>query len=550
MSKTRILIFYGIFAIGFLLLVGRLFELQIIFGTKNKILAEGNRIKKIVNPAPRGMIYDRNEKELVRNVPIYRIKNAECRMPARQASPGEVGGENGECWQTISREEALRMEARGETENLRMDIGRDYLYGKALAHVLGYLSEASPEEVGEGKWEMGDLVGRTGVEEKYDAVLRGKDGGELIEVDSLGNKVREIGKIEPVPGKDIHLSIDGELSKVAWEALGDQPGAVVATEVKTGQILVLVSSPSFNPNQISGQDLTNPGLPFFNRAIGGAYPPGSTFKIVTATAGVEEGKINENTTFEDPGEIRIGEYVYKNWYFTQYGKTEGTINLVRAIKRSTDTFFYKVGEWVGATTLAEWARAFGLGRKTGIDIPGEVGGLVPDPGWKEKTTGERWFLGDTYHFAIGQADLLTTPLQINMMTSVIANDGKLCKPQVKLETGNSKLAIDNCQDLKLKPETWRLIKEGMKEACSPGGTAFPLFDFKPQVGCKTGTAEFGDPAGRTHAWLTAFVAPGEALAKSGKEPIVVTALVEAGGEGSYIAAPIVKKVLEEYFHSL
>jgi len=174
--------------------------------------------------------------------------------------------------------------------------------------------------------------------------------------------------------------------------------------------------------------------------------------------------------------------------------------------------------------------------------------LVPDPGWKEKTTGERWFLGDTYHFAIGQADLLTTPLQITMMTSVIANDGKLCKPQVKLETGNSKLAIDNCQDLKLKPETLRLIKEGMKEACSPGGTAFPLFDFKPQVGCKTGTAEFGDPAGRTHAWLTAFVAPGEALAKSGKEPIVVTALVEAGGEGSYVAAPIVKKVMESYFH--
>ncbi|TSC53943.1 MAG: peptidoglycan glycosyltransferase, partial [Microgenomates group bacterium LiPW_31] len=509
---------------------------------KNKILAEGNRIKKIVNPAPRGMIYDRNEKELVRNVPIYRIKNAECRI------------ENGECWQTISREEALRMEARGETENLRMDIGRDYLYGRSLAHVLGYLSEANPQEVEEGRWEMGDLVGRTGVEEKYDALLRGKDGGELIEVDSLGNKVREIGKIEPVPGKDIHLSIDGELSKVAWEALGDRPGAVVANEVKTGQVLVLVSSPSFNPNQISEQDLTNPGLPFFNRAIGGAYPPGSTFKIVTATAGVEEGKVNENTTFEDPGEIRVGEYVYRNWYFTQYGKTEGTINLVRAIKRSTDTFFYKVGEWVGATTLAEWARVFDLGLKEGIDIPGEVAGLVPDPGWKEKTTGERWFLGDTYHFAIGQADLLATPLQINMMTSIIANDGLLCRPRIfqspvtpRTEPrGEASHQSPACQDLKLKPETLRLIKEGMKEACSPGGTAFPLFDFKPQVGCKTGTAEFGDPAGRTHAWLTAFAPSPDG---SGQVPeIVVTALVEGGGEGSYIAAPIVKKVMESYFH--
>jgi penicillin-binding protein 2 len=332
---------------------------------------------------------------------------------------------------------------------------------------------------------------------------------------------------------------------VAFEALEDRPGAVVATEPKNGQVLVLISSPSFNPNDITPENLTDVTLPFFNRAVGGVYPPGSTFKIVTAVAGLEEGKIDKNTTFTDLGEIRVGDYSYKNWYFTQYGKTEGTINLVRAIKRSTDTFFYKVGEWVGPTRLANWAQSFGLGKKSGIDLPGEVGGLVPSPEWKEEK-GDRWFLGNTYHFAIGQGDILTTPLQVNVMTSVIANGGKLCQPTIAQNTsdGGPKGLLRgeiNCQDLKLKAETLSLVKEGMKEACSPGGTAFPFFDFSPQVACKTGTAEFGDLAGKTHAWLTSF-------SPVDNPQIVVTALVEKGGEGSYVAAPVVKKVMEAWFN--
>lgn len=540
MKETRIYFFLGLLTIGFLLLVGRLFELQIIFGAKNRALAEGNRIKREILPAPRGIIYDRKGKPLVRNVPIY-----------RSCQPTAIS-----C-QLISRDEALEMEARGEEENLRVDIGREYLYGEILAHVLGYLGEANEEEVKSGKFKMGDLVGRMGVEQEYDQILRGQDGGEIYEVDAHGRKIREIGKIEPIPGKDLYLSIDAELSKVAYEALGDRAGAVVATEPKTGKVLVLVSSPSFDPNIMNraGEQesrrieelLNDPEKPFFNRAIGGIYPPGSTFKIVTAVAGIEEGKIKRDTIYEDTGEIRVGEYVYKNWYFTQYGKTEGKIDLIRAIKRSTDTFFYKVGEWVGPTRLAQWGQAFGLGKKTGIDLPGEAEGFVPTTEWKEKTKGERWFLGNTYHFAIGQGDLLVTPLQINMMTSVIANEGKLCQPIVVQNTSEESLRTtirgekqSSCQDLKLKPETLRLVKEGMRGACSTGGTAFPFFDFSPPVACKTGTAEFGDPQNRTHAWLTAF-------APSDDSRIVVTALVEGGGEGSYVAAPIVKKVMEYYF---
>jgi len=524
--KLRILIFYLLLAMGILLLMARLFELQIVLGERNRELAEGNRIRREIFAAPRGIIFDRNDKPLVRNVPVY-----------RKCQESSVKSQETEC-QVITREEALRIETQGgeEAERLRVDVGRDYLYGSALAHVLGYLN-----------WE---LAGTTGVEEKYNQTLQGQDGGEIYEVDTQGNRIREIEKIESIPGQDLHLSIDSQLSKVAHEALKGRKGAVVATDAKTGQVLVLVSSPSFNPNLLvraKGENngkveilLNDPDKPFFNRAIGGVYPPGSTFKIVTAVAGLEEEKIDENTQINDPGVITIGEYSYANWYFTKYGRTEGIIGIVRAIKRSTDTFFYKVGEWLGASLLADWAKAFGLGRETGIDIAGEADGLVPTPEWKEKTFGERWFLGNTYHFSIGQADLLTTPLQINMMTSVIANDGELCQPLVrrqKTEDGGQK-----CEGLNLEEKTLQLVKEGLKEACSPGGTASIFFNFPPQVGCKTGTAEYGDPEEKTHAWLTAF-------APVDDPEIVVTAIVEGGGEGSVAAAPIVKKVMEYHFES-
>ena len=535
-NKVRFYIFLGLLTIGFLLLVGKLFELQVVFGSKNRALAEGNRIKKEVIPAPRGIIYDRYGKELVRNVPIYRLR-------VEEGCEDEEG-----CFKVISRDEALNLEAQGKLDDLRIDIGRDYLYREALAHVLGYLGEATKEEVELGKYQIGDLVGRMGIEEKYDRLLRGQDGGLIYEVDAYGNKIREIGRFEPISGNDLHLLIDAELSKKAYESLAEKPGAVVVSKVENNEILVLVSSPSFDPNLLSKTEngdeknqekikdlLENPLKPFFNRAITGAYPPGSTFKIVTATAGIEEGRVDENTIYNDTGQIQIGEYVYRNWYFTQYGKTEGEIDIVMAIKRSTDTFFYKVGEWVGATRLAEWAYAFGLGKKTGIKLPGEVAGFVPTPKEKQRLKGERWFLGNTYHFAIGQGDMLTTPLQVNNLTSVIANDGELCSPSL-LEDEEV-----NCQSLRLKDLSLRLVKEGMKEVCSPNGTAFPFFEFKPQVACKTGTAEFGDPEGKTHAWITAF-------APFDKPDIVATALIEKGGEGSYIAAPVVKEIMDYYFN--
>lgn len=527
--KSRMIGFYSLFFLAFILLFGRLFWLCVVQGEANRTKAEEQRIRIRKRKASRGIIYDRKNQPLVRNMPIYKI------CPGREE----------DCYR-ITREEALQLEADNRDADLVIEVGREYPYDEALAHVLGYLGEVSMEEM--ENYQLGDMVGRTGIEERYDSWLRGEDGGDLIEMGAGEEVIRIVGKKEPVAGKDLHLTVDLGLQLAAFEALKKRKkkSALVAATPE-GEILALVSYPSFDPNLLTRpweeetrkieEVISHPDQPFFNRAISGAYPPGSTFKIVTAAAGLEEGKIDALTQFEDPGEIVIGQYRYANWYFTQYGKTEGVIDLVKAIKRSTDTFFYKVGEWVGASKLVAWGKSFGLGKVSGIDIGGEIAGFLPDPGAGD------WFLGNTYHLAIGQGALGLTPLQINNMTAVIASNGRLCQPKIHRPS-----TIDHqssgCQDLELQAGTLRLIQEGMKEACLTGGTAFPFFDFEPRVACKTGTAEFGDPQDRTHAWLTAY-SPVDPPA--GGPEIVVTAIVEAGGEGSYVAAPIVKEVMEAYF---
>ncbi len=532
-DNQRVFVFLAALGIVFFLLLGRLFELQIIRGEKNKALAEGNRIRQVVIPSPRGIILDRNDLPLVQNVPVF-----------RQAVKDETGAVVS--WQLVDRLAMLNLEAVGKTDQLRQDVGRKYLYPESLSHLLGYLGEVDQEEVTTGNYRLGDLVGRGGIEQQYDWLLRGQPGGKLIETDANGSQIKVISEVEPQPGRQLKLSIDAKLSQKIYQLLDHQKGAVVVSLAKSGYILALVSSPAFDANLLtnltfdkSGNDqaekiLLDENLPLFNRTIGANYPPGSTFKIVTSVAGIEEGKVDRQTVYEDTGRIEVNDFVYRNWYFTQYGRVEGKIDLITALKRSTDTFFYKLGEWIGAEKLAFWARQFNLGQKTGIDLPGEVSGLVLDPKSKKETRGESWFLGNTYHLAIGQGFLLTTPLQVNTMTSAIATNGKLCLPKVNLAQ-----QID-CRDLRLKEETLTLVKKGLEEVTAPGGTAYAFFDYQPKVAGKTGTAEFGDLDDQTHAWFTAYAPANEA-------EIVVTVVLESAGEGSEKAAPIAKEIFDFWF---
>jgi penicillin-binding protein 2 len=509
---------------AFLVLLAAIIRTQLFAGAYYRELANGNRIRQIPIHAPRGIIYDRNEIPLTANLPSFRLND-----------------------QTISKDQAISLEASGklpEGQNLEIDSSRSYLFGPAFAHVLGYVSEIDAAELkAKPAYALGDKIGRGGVEEQQEATLRGLDGRELAEVDALGKKLRVLSTVPPVPGKNIRLSIDAALQQAAFREIAGKKAAVVATDPQTGEVLALVSTPSFDPNvftdlSLSGSDrarelgqiFTDPAQPLFDRAIAGTYPPGSTFKIVTATAGLETGAISATTLIEDTGVLVVGPYKFPNWKWLAGGGVEGNLDVVGAIQKSNDIFFYKVGELVGIDDLVAWAKKYGLGGRLGIDLPGEAAGLVRND--------RDWYLGDTYHTAIGQGDLLVTPLQDNTWTNVIASGGKLCRPHVA--------GAPVCRDMGLKPETVSLIRRGMMAACAPGGTAYPLYGFKVNgktiaLACKTGTAEYGDTAaGKTHAWLTVF-APAE------KPEITLTVLVEGGGEGSDVAAPIAKKILEKFF---
>lgn len=516
----------------------RLFDLQIVSGKDNRDLADSNRIQVKVIHAPRGVIYDRNGKVLAQNEPSFRLVES-------SGSSSVVT--------YLTRDEALKMEVAGDPKlkNLEIDNSRSYLEGEKLAHVLGYVGEITSDEMKKSEfssYKLGDKIGRGGIEEVYEKVLRGVDGGEIIEVDASGKKLRTLRETPAISGQNIYLSIDASLQRVLYQKLEEQIkttksccGAAIAQDPRTGEVLALVSYPSYDPQAISDA-LVAPNYPLLNRVIAGVYSPGSTFKIASSLAGLESGKITAETKFEDTGIMALGTYTFANWYFTQYGRKEGEVDIVKALKRSNDIFFYRLGQLIGEKAIGDTAKSLGLGKKLGIDLPGEVAGLIPDNSWKEKNIGESWYPGDTILMSIGQGYVLSTPLQVNNMTSAIASDGKQFPPHLVKKITDSQgktireFKYDGFTTKQFKKADIDLVKKGLEEVPSNGGTAWPFFTFPFKTAGKTGTVEFGDPQDKTHAWYTAY-APLEDPA------ISVTVLIEAGGEGSSDASPVVKETL-------
>lgn len=546
-SPWFFVVFTSICLICFFIILSKLFSLQIIWGKVNKDLADGNRIQIKVIHAQRGVIHDRNGEVLAANSPAFRLSEEE--------------------WKTklITREQALELEVKSDPlfSKLEIDNVRTYAQGEKLAHVLGYVGEISKEQLTDANFKgyrIGDRVGKGGVEKEYEKYLKGVNGGEVVEVDSTGKKIRTLRRSAPVPGRDIYLTIDLYLQKVLYDQLsatvkkvGSCCGAAIALNTKTGEILALASLPSFDPNIFTAryneseieQLLSNPNSPVLNRAIAGTYPPGSTFKIISSLAALSSGKITSQTQFVDNGVLYLGTFKFTNWYFTQYGKTEGSVNLVKALKRSNDTYFYEAGRIIGEEQLVNWSKKLKLGESLGIDLPGEEKGLVPTDEWKQKTFGEVWYPGDTLHMAIGQGFVLTTPLQILGITSFIAANGELYKPHLlsRVMAGEDKVLEHKKEVLiknLVKTADLKVIQEGLVEVPKVGGTAWPFFTFPIKTAGKTGTSEFGDPKGRTHAWYSGY-------APVDDPKIAVVVLVEGGGEGSSVAAPIVKEIFRWYF---
>lgn len=527
-NESVFFVYIGVIFFFLIILFLRLFQLTIVKGGYYRNLSEQNRIREISIEAPRGDIIDRKG-FIVAGSQMTDINN--------------------------SRQDKQLFQDDKEILSRRI-----YQNPEAVSSIIGYRQSADQNDLRNDhcqyKLRTGDRTGKKGIEQLFDCELRGKSGKKLVEVDARGKYLRTIDVIPPQKGETIQLSMDLDLQKKSYELIKGKKAAVVATNPKTGEILVSVSSPGFNSQDFEDQSnsniqkyLTDANQPLFNRVTEGVYPPGSLFKLVIATAGLEGKVIDDKTQIEDTGILKAGSLSFGNWYYLEYGKTDGMVDIVKAIKRSNDIFFYTVGDKTGVDNIKKWADIFGYGRRTGIGID-EAEGMVPSTFWKKETLKDNWYQGDSYNLSIGQGYVGTTPLQNVMVDSVFANGGFLCAPkllkiQSGLDSSLQKYAQTECKKLPISDKTIGLIREGMKEACSTGGTGWPLFDFKTkngpiQTACKTGTAETPSKSGLPDAWISVF-------APFDNPEIAVTVLVEESGQGSDVGGPVARDILKAYF---
>jgi len=447
---------------------------------------------------------------------------------------------------------------------------RQYLGGEMTAHLIGYTGEVSRDDLqkdASGGASIGDITGKFGIEKYLDPYLKGKSGAEQVEVNVLGKEIKLIGRIQPVSGYNTVLTIDASLQKIAWEALKEVRGSAVAIDPRDGSVLALVSSPSFNPNLFNGgisiedwQSLsTDPSHPMENRAVSGQYPPGSTYKLIIAAAALEEGLITPDTAFTCNGSFELGNRSYRCWN----KKGHGRISLHRAIVESCDVYFYNLGRLVGVDKIAEYARAFGLGSPTGIDLPREKGGLVPTKQWKISRFREAWQMGETISIAIGQGYNLVTPLQLANAYAALANGGVMYRPRLikRIEAMDgqiiktfepeqkSRLPLSRKNIEILTRALWGVVNE-------TGGTGSAARRKEADVCGKTGTAQvIGLPEDETarkrkinwarfrdHALFVCF-------APYKNPEIAIAVIVENAGHGGSVAAPIARKMIDAYFEN-
>lgn len=591
---------HALIVIAVLFLGVKLFSLQVTQGQVLGALAEGNRLRSQTILAPRGLIEDIRGIPLAENsasfnlvfVPVdlplegrddiirslaqgFNLSEAEIREKIDKAKRNSF--EPVIIKQDVSKQESILFETRAQEFPgfaIRSIPIRKYTNAEVFSHLIGYtslISDADLQAKAEEHYEPNDYIGKYGLELSYEKYLRGVNGQEQIEVDAKGRPVKAVGTIDPIPGSILKLSIDSELQMQLYNSFKKNStnvkGAAVAINPKNGEVLALLSLPGFDNNLfahgISTEDYsrltTDKNLPLFNRSIAGTYPPGSTVKPMVALAALEYGIIDESTVITDRGVLVIPNQFDPNISYNFYGWKRdglGPMTVRSAIAESSDIYFYTVVgghpqssiEGMGPERLAEFYRKFSLGKLTGIDLEGEKSGVVADPNWKanyfkDDKIMSKWYLGDTYHIGIGQGSMLTTPLQVALWTAAIANNGVGYKPHLV----RSVVDAQNKVVMETKPEVVidrigsqgniKIVQEGMRQTVLDG-SGRQLLTLPISSAGKTGTSQFdgADPS-RTHAWYTSY-APYE------DPQIVITVLVEAGGEGNAAAVPIVKDALQ------
>ncbi|MBU1349079.1 penicillin-binding protein 2 [Patescibacteria group bacterium] len=590
-GRFRFLILASI-GIVFLLLV-RTFWMQVVEGESYQALAERNRLRVEVLPARRGIIRDRNGLILAENIPSFDVLAVERLLPtdhdARTDLLGKVGLSIGMRVDDIehifasstdpddavvlkrdipyARALAVKILA-SDAPGLEVSVGSKRWYPASgatmsLSHVLGYVSGITREELDvrrEQGYRQSDLIGKTGVESSYESALRGVPGERTYEVDARHRVTAVTGEREPVDGEDVILTVNLPLQervevalRIGLERAKVSRGAAVVIDPRDGSILAVASLPSYDDNLFSGtvsstryaKLIEDPDIPLLPRAWAGVYPSGSTAKPVIAIAALAENVITQRTTVLSVGGLSIGPWFFPDWKAGGHG----TVNVRSAIAWSVNTFFYHIGGGyegfvgLGVDKLTAWMRVFGLGAKTGLDIPGESSGFVPSQAWKEQTKGERWFIGDTYNLSIGQGDLLVTPLQVASYTATVANGGYALIPHVGLMHGRPD------EDLTVMPamrsvdriapqDAVETVRLGMRDTVIYGsGRALANMPFA--VAGKTGTAQWRSDK-ENHAWFTAF-------GPFDDPQVVVTVLLEEGVEGSTAAVPVARDILQAWW---
>lgn len=581
-SNSRLNVLSYIVILIFAVLITRLAYLQIAQGDDYRHKSDVNHIRFMPLTAPRGLFYDRNGVPLVTNRPGFTVSLIPISGPIPDdvidrlavflsMNPDEIRQkikQQGNPFESIRIKNNVGQDIVTKIEEHRNDLPgvvleiqsvRKYIYNELGAHIFGYIGEISDSELAKkkaGGYKSGDIIGEFGLEEVWDKEIRGIDGGTQEEVDAAGRPVKMLDKKQPVLGNSLVLTIDTKIQKVAEKAMDDQlnylqkklgnvnakAAVAVVMNPQTGEILAMVSRPTFDPNLFNGgisvknwQMINdNPFNPMENRAIDGEYPPGSTFKIVTSTAALELGKVTPEERIFDSGH-----YMSKG---NASGEALGWINFQTALSKSDNVFFYKLGERVGIDNLAKYARMYGLGARTGINLPDEASGLVASQEYKEKVYHEKWYLSETLDAAIGQGFQLVTPLQAAMVMSEVANGGHRYRPYLvsKIISPNGDIVKtfepEELGGVQVSERNLNLIRDALHDVALPGGTAAYVFDgFPISIAGKTGTAE--NSHGDDHGWFVAY-------APFDKPTIVVAVIVEQGGFGADSAGPIARKILE------
>lgn len=591
--KNKFKILFIIVSIALMLIVMRLWYLQVIKGEELRQRSENNSVRLRKIQSMRGLILDAGRQVLVDNQPSFdlifvpdrtrdvntTLEKIRTLYAERSLTPSSLSSYTGKVKPLVPFiiERNISMEKLAVVETHALELPgvvvevtpvRQYLNGKMTAQIIGFTGEVSREELDHDSSDLltpGDIIGKFGIEKFLDSHLRGKNGAEQVEVNAGGKAVRSLGRIQSEPGDNVVLAIDSALQEEAWKALGDRPGAVAVLDPRNGAVLALVSSPSFDPNLFNGgissddwEKLAgNRRHPMENRSISGQYPPGSTYKPVIAAAALEEGLITPETTFYCNGTFTLGNRIFRCWN----EKGHGHISLHRAIVESCDVYFYNLGKLLGVDKIASYAKTFGLGAPLGIDLTREKGGLIPTRQWKLSRMKEPWQQGETISISIGQGFNLVTPLQLANIYATLGNGGTLYRPRLitQLESSDGHVIKEYGPEklgaLPLSPQTIQIINKALWGVVNErGGTGSVLKRKEADVCGKTGTAQvIGLPQDKKtrkakrvsadfqdHALFVCF-------APYGNPEIAVAVILENAGHGGSVAAPVARKVIDAYF---